>query len=72
MTVTQAALGKGMVLHEPLCIGTPGLTFDSFVEYETAADLAAAVEKLDNHDFKGSQVRCISDVGLTCRSIGCR
>ncbi|KAF2766458.1 hypothetical protein EJ03DRAFT_177979 [Teratosphaeria nubilosa] len=33
-----------------------------FVEYETAADLANAVEKLDNHDFKGSTVRCISDV----------
>ncbi|KAK4542187.1 hypothetical protein LTR36_007034 [Oleoguttula mirabilis] len=32
-----------------------------FVEYETAADLATAVEKLDNHDFKGSNVRCISD-----------
>lgn len=33
-----------------------------FVEYETAADLASAVEKLDNHDFKGANVRCISDV----------
>lgn len=35
----------------------------SFVEYETAADLAAAVEKLDNNEFKGATVRCISDVG---------
>lgn len=34
----------------------------SFVEYETAADLASAVEKLDNHTFKDSTVRCISDV----------
>jgi transcription initiation factor TFIID subunit 15 len=33
-----------------------------FVEYETAADLATAVEKLDNHTFKDSTVRCISDV----------
>jgi len=33
----------------------------SFVEYETAADLAAAVEKLDNTEFKGATVRCISD-----------
>ncbi|KAK5132692.1 hypothetical protein LTR08_008736 [Meristemomyces frigidus] len=33
-----------------------------FVEYETAADLTTAVEKLDNHDFKGSNVHCISDV----------
>ncbi|KAI7485190.1 hypothetical protein KC357_g3026 [Hortaea werneckii] len=39
----------------------PSGTGKGFVEYETAADLAAAVEKLDNHDFKGSQVRCISD-----------
>ncbi|KAK3112119.1 hypothetical protein LTR53_011922, partial [Teratosphaeriaceae sp. CCFEE 6253] len=33
-----------------------------YVEYETAADLATAVEKLDNTVFKGSTVRCISDV----------
>ncbi|KAK4966847.1 hypothetical protein LTR42_011160 [Elasticomyces elasticus] len=32
-----------------------------YVEYETAADLASAVEKLDNSSFKGSTVRCISD-----------
>ncbi|KAF2167862.1 hypothetical protein M409DRAFT_22010 [Zasmidium cellare ATCC 36951] len=36
-------------------------TGKGFVEYETAADLATAVEKLDNHEFKGSTVRCISD-----------
>ena len=33
-----------------------------FVEFETAADLKTAVEKLDNQDFKGASVRCISDV----------
>ncbi|KAK0839320.1 hypothetical protein LTR91_017972 [Friedmanniomyces endolithicus] len=33
-----------------------------YVEYETAADLLSAVEKLDNSNFKGSTVRCISDV----------
>ncbi|MCJ1425977.1 hypothetical protein MMC29_003878 [Sticta canariensis] len=32
-----------------------------FVEFETAADLKVAVEKLDNQDFKGSNVRCIAD-----------
>ncbi|KAK4963975.1 hypothetical protein LTR66_012537, partial [Elasticomyces elasticus] len=32
-----------------------------FVEYETTTDLASAVEKLDNREFKGAQVRCISD-----------
>lgn len=35
---------------------------NSFVEFETAADLKVAVEKLDNQDFKGSNVRCIADV----------
>ena len=34
----------------------------SFVEYETAADLVSAVEKLDGQEFKGATVRCISDV----------
>ncbi|KAF2225642.1 hypothetical protein BDZ85DRAFT_69199 [Elsinoe ampelina] len=32
-----------------------------FVEYETADDLANAVEKLDNTDFKGGPVNCVSD-----------
>ena len=34
----------------------------SFVEFETAADLKTAVEKLDNQDFKGANVRCTADV----------
>ncbi|KAF1983717.1 hypothetical protein K402DRAFT_396460 [Aulographum hederae CBS 113979] len=33
-----------------------------FVEYETADDLRTAVEKLDNREFKGATVHCISDV----------
>ncbi|KAL8733262.1 MAG: hypothetical protein Q9181_003657 [Wetmoreana brouardii] len=32
-----------------------------FVEFETAADLKVAVEKLDNTDFKGATVRCSAD-----------
>ncbi|KZZ96725.1 pre-mRNA splicing factor [Moelleriella libera RCEF 2490] len=32
-----------------------------FVEYETAADLRTAVEKLDGREFKGNRVQCISD-----------
>ncbi|KAL8703249.1 MAG: hypothetical protein Q9201_003555 [Fulgogasparrea decipioides] len=32
-----------------------------FVEFETAADLKVAVEKLDNSDFKGATVRCLAD-----------
>ena len=39
-----------------------------FVEYETAADLASAVEKLDNNEFKGATVRCISDVSSSSMS----
>jgi len=35
------------------------------VEYETAADLVSAVEKLDGQEFKGATVRCISDVSLS-------
>lgn len=38
----------------------------SFVEFETAADLKTAVEKLDNQDFKGSNVRCTADVCHPC------
>ncbi|PSK44193.1 hypothetical protein B9Z65_173 [Elsinoe australis] len=32
-----------------------------FVEYETADDLASAVDKLDGSEFKGGPVQCISD-----------
>ena len=34
----------------------------SFVEFETASDLKIAVEKLDNQEFKGANVRCEADV----------
>ncbi|UKZ55267.1 hypothetical protein TrVGV298_009087 [Trichoderma virens] len=33
-----------------------------FVEFETAADLRTAVEKLDGREFKGSRVQCLVDV----------
>jgi RNA recognition motif-containing protein len=32
-----------------------------FVEFETAADLRTAVEKLDGREFKGTRVNCIAD-----------
>ncbi|KAJ0319275.1 hypothetical protein COL5a_010228 [Colletotrichum fioriniae] len=32
-----------------------------FVEFETAADLRTAVEKLDGREFKGSRVTCVAD-----------
>ncbi|KAL9636022.1 MAG: hypothetical protein Q9164_003085 [Protoblastenia rupestris] len=33
-----------------------------FVEFETGSDLKIAVEKLDNQEFKGNNVRCMSDI----------
>jgi len=33
----------------------------SFVEFETAADLKTAVEKLDGREFKGVRVTCVAD-----------
>ena len=34
----------------------------SFVEFETAADLRNAVEKLDSREFKGQRVTCVANV----------
>ena len=59
-SVTRMAWAKGMHLQSPF--DTDNTNLQSFVEYETAADLATAVEKLDNHTFKDATVRCISDV----------
>ena len=36
----------------------------SFVEFETAADLKTAVERLDGREFKGARVTCTADVSL--------
>ncbi|KAI8686252.1 hypothetical protein NCS55_00299900 [Fusarium keratoplasticum] len=36
-----------------------------FVEFETAADLRTAVEKLDGREFKGQRVQCVADVELS-------
>lgn len=36
----------------------------SFVEFETAADLKTAVERLDGREFKGARVTCTPDVSL--------
>jgi hypothetical protein len=36
----------------------------SFVEFETAADLRTAVEKLDGREFKNARVTCIASVRL--------
>ena len=56
-------MAEGMLL--PCEILTPGhdvLMQISFVEFENAADLRTAVEKLDNREFKGQRVTCVADV----------
>jgi hypothetical protein len=40
-------------------------TIRSFVEFETAADLKTAVEKLDGREFKGVRVTCTADVSIS-------
>lgn len=37
--------------------------YNSFVEFETAADLKKAVEALDGREFKDQRVTCIANVG---------
>ena len=56
--------GKGSVMNilKLLCL----TNVCRFVEFETAGDLKVAVDKLDNQEFKGANVRCIADV---CSSI---
>lgn len=39
------------------------LILDSFVEFETAADLKKAVEALDGREFKEARVTCVANVG---------
>jgi hypothetical protein len=40
---------------------------DSFVEFESAADLKSAVEKLEGRELKGSRVTCTADVRIASR-----
>lgn len=55
------AMGKG---RSSISVGdeTPANTTARFVEFETDTDLKTAVEKLDNTDFKGTNVHCYADV----------
>jgi hypothetical protein len=52
-----------------ICTGPYALTItlSSFVEFETAADLRAAVEKLDGREFKNCRVTCVANVMLRTR-----
>jgi len=58
--IGTVARGKGALY----CYSTElMLTLDrSFVEFETAADMNAAVTKLNNTEFKSQTVRCTADV----------
>ena len=58
--LAATAMAKGeiyTVIQHRICINSA-----RFVEFETAGDLKVAVDKLDNQDFKGASVRCLSDV----------
>lgn len=44
----------------------------SFVEFESAADLRTAVEKLDGREFKGTRVQCVADVSFLLPRSLCR
>jgi hypothetical protein len=45
------------------------LALPRFVEFETAADLSTAVEKLDNREFKGRTVHCVANVSHSLTSL---
>lgn len=66
--MTRTAEGKrrprGVNPHERIALADP--CAHSFVEFESAADLRTAVEKLDGRDFKGKSVTCVADVSLRC------
>jgi RNA recognition motif-containing protein len=65
-------LGRGLLRDRPrlerprvslvMCVLVTLLTNFRFVEFETAADLRTAVEKLDGREFKGQRVQCVADV----------
>lgn len=53
-----------------ISLGHPLTRNTRFVEFETANDLKTAVEKLDQHEFKGSRVTCVADVRNPASSPG--
>ena len=55
--------GKGYVSGIERIVSV--LMLRRFVEFESAADMKVAVEKLDGSEFKGSNVRCVADVCLS-------
>lgn len=57
-------MAEGMLEHSSHAELSRLLTDYSFVEFETAADLRTAVEKLDGLEFKGQQVQCVADVNF--------
>ena len=55
--------GKGYATNFSRVLNA-GLTGCSFVEFESPGDLKTAVEKLDQSEFKGATVTCVSDVSV--------
>jgi hypothetical protein len=60
---TEMAAMKGTLIL-PVRL-SPANPLSSFVEFETAADLRTAVEKLDGREFKNSRVTCVANVRLS-------
>lgn len=56
-------MGRGAFLF-PIFPYPQLTTFASFVEFESAADLRTAVEKLDGREFKGARVTCVANVSF--------
>lgn len=63
------AMEKGKSLSDSVVALTHAHS-SSFVEFETAADLKTAVEKLDGREFKGVRVGCTANVS-TCPASNC-
>jgi hypothetical protein len=66
--LVEIVMAKGNTLH--LCILEAANHVFRFVEFETAADLKTAVEKLDGQVFKGATVHCVSDVRVLYLLLG--
>ncbi len=62
--LVETVMAKGNNLQ--ICISEAANEVFRFVEFETAADLKTAVEKLDGQTFKGATVHCVSDVRTVC------
>ena len=59
LRLDETEMARGELVPASLFVDTE---WSRFVEFESAKDLATAVEKLDSHEFKGATVHCTADV----------